>query len=825
MVDFTSGSLFQPIQFDFTSGIKFLQEQQKINIERERLELQKQQEEFDQGVERQGRAGKNRLIAAEAFRAEEAGKQSASQRRTEEQAFEINARMNSALEGVTGFVQEKGNDLDALEGAFESIDAVTPKIVNGSLKGTGTSFRKGANVNSEVAKVFSRPFVDHLQLGLSEGDLNIAAIGVNQRKSPFKSLFTPTMNKASERVVSSAITGVNKATGFISDRIPTVEELHAQNPAEAISVLSSMRSELANQTESLAHPAFASSLDEARGALDNINEALKQVDQLEAQIRAGDGVLADPGKAAVTGNEIAGVNKRLDSSIALYRGSSTPDQNLDLAVGTIVNSDIWPTAAVGVFTDATESTDPVSQVKASMFLDRLKGQLGRNADSEMYDSISAAGKNKGVGLKESLLRISAARRTYFEPTNVGFSTENEILNELNRSAAEIGPSGGPATERLSIAQQAWKDYTQTIVDRVDQSFSNQGAVSSLALSEESGKQLKASSVEGQTTEDSRIARTRSLASQEIGENEKRFFTSVDVNQLADFYDVDSPSDLPTQFYDDYWLELTTNANLESTSLEAQRPAASANQRKNWSKPWVIGDVENKAVNDHPVKFARAQWGDQMSEDLAADVFYYQLLPELAKSGGEVLELDQLSIEKRVGFNNNGEVFEAYNVSERSNGNLLVEGYVPDYTPTGLRDVVNTATRFALAVRKVSVDLTTSESPLDFSLRRRPPIRKLTSGEIDTIMSDPELLERFAGTSIPPTGRGVGIDSVPARLRRFLGRQGREDLTREQKVEILRRGNETRRPVVRGKSPRLPSKRTTKRAFDNADFVPGVESEN
>ena len=48
MVDYSSGSLFRPVQFDFSSGLRFVQEQDRIALEQDKLQLARRQQEFDE---------------------------------------------------------------------------------------------------------------------------------------------------------------------------------------------------------------------------------------------------------------------------------------------------------------------------------------------------------------------------------------------------------------------------------------------------------------------------------------------------------------------------------------------------------------------------------------------------------------------------------------------------------------------------------------------------------------------------------------------------------------------------------------------------------
>jgi len=762
MVDFTSGSLFQPIQFDFTSGIKFLQEQQKINIERERLELQKQQEKFDQGVERSTRGLKNRAIAAEAFRNEQIAEKHQSERKQEESLNGFQDSLNSTLEGLRDFIQgARAPQAATLDGvvpedkysklgdAFGSVSKLTPGLVNGAARSSGASRLirgREQQVFAGVSAVLGGAFVDEIQADLhGENPLDAAAIGAGQRQSSLFPLYTTAMISKAKSRIDEARSNTNQMVQNIGRQSTAASEKSSVNPGGAVAFLEQLESQLINELLKLDHPAFGYNQDETTSVVMNINDQIKAIQTTKASISDGAHTLADPAGAAVTQSERDGVAILAKSAMAEFLGRGTPDEMASVLGNIAVAAKVWIPEMSEVFRTAFESNDPNSQLKASMILDEIKGRIGGDSEVKMWASIASSGSGGKVGMKERLLRMSAARRTYFKPGKGAFATESGILRELQEARAQGDP------ERLRIAEIAYQEYAQEVVDGVDQSFANSLQLPDGALSEKQQEEVDLRSSESDTDEETRIRRSRVVAFGELGRDGfHKPFGNTDAFNPADVYDITDISQVPNQALDDYNFELTTKANLENTTLRAQRPAASAEWRARWTPPWFEGDDSGQLVNDHPVQIARETWGDQMPSGLSVDVFMHQLQPLIdliPGEGGEPPDIRRgdLKVERRIGFDPSGRVFNAYNVIHKATGNVVIEGFVPDYSADTLRTI------------------------------EREEMTSMGSGltrKVDATLS--------------------------ADLRRFLKSRNRSDLDREEKIAVLR----GKRVVIDGKESKF-----------------------
>ena len=586
MVDL--GSIYSGRQagFDISAALNFLNNKRALELRAQELQIQKQQAAFDREFDMQTRELRieEMTLRNSLLRQEE--------KTSREEADALGA-MTAAMRGVASAIPENPTIED-----LANVARNLPQVESGISRFLPTSLRNAFKKTGGAEQVLSAPILDAIGSNLARGDLDTAAAirGQNEFADPIQRFATDEMQGAAMSLGRRALSGFKSAVSAIPGTKYIEDRLSFGTVPEMLGKITGMQAELVSQTTNLAHPLFNDP--ELKGDREEAGslaaEKLRELERLHSSISAGHSVLAG-GNGVVTTEQRDGVDTILKSDVNnLFRQMNPGDAVVTLG-DHLKAARYWPSNIVGpVFEAAIRSADPMSQFKASLVYDELEARYEHTEKSPFREELSKYGP-----LYDKLKTMSMIRKS------IG-------------PAIEAAAFGAPEDQR----PQAVAVYVLQVQAATDAALLNaerlRQTVKSAKQAEDTAKDLP-ESIEGSN---------RAIAFQNLGNPGGSglvdWFTGTGV---LDALDVGSPSDLPIELVDEYFVEMNHERYEPNyqPSESSRAEIAGSKIAHNWHRGWLEPELITRM---NPVHIARAQGKPDMPMNVVNQVARYQLKTEL-----------------------------------------------------------------------------------------------------------------------------------------------------------------------------------------------------
>lgn len=657
MVQYEGGGLFRPVQFDFTSGLRYLQEQDRIALEAAKTELARRQQQFDQEAELATRDARVRNLIAQADFSEARSREAL-------QKEKLYSSLSGAVQGIQSRLTG-GESLGELGAMVRGIQQ--PAFMGKLSKNIGVPGARIASAAGDVAKALFAPIGELLSNRLKmDMDPEVAglAYGLGEEAETLGPLVD--IDEADE-----AVRAHSKAVENSLRAVPTGDQLRdriVRNPEMVLPKLAETIGELHRFEAGLGSPVFE--LDQYAGKKD---ELLLQAEELQrelsgqvASFRAAENIMTNRQARPLNPKQLNDTKQILKSQIEQLFNSANPFVAVEELSGRIASAGFYPDGSgVAEFVQGVVRTgDPVNTLTAAMMWESLIEN--RNLPGSNERALMRAEFASQPGLVEMLDAINMGRRTY------GSAAQENLLSGL---------TDAPNPEESA----ALIEYSSMLMGRAERAIQEGDTRIEKEKQEQQGK-------DGVTDEDILI----NVGTDLLGEDGTGWLFDANGYGLMDDLDLNL-QDLDEDTRERMIEEAVFHAaQYRSQIQDPDKRAASIREyvKGKMGTVWEKGWLGEAVTRYHPRHHAFAQLQQKMPNELAAEVARNQLRSEVLKKNN--LELEDVAARPVLLYDKDtGKRVTAYEITSKENSDKVwASAWVPDYSLATLQDMTKATAKWS-----------------------------------------------------------------------------------------------------------------------------------